>query len=176
MHMQLYKKSDVFVTVYKLNRKSLSTMMLVYMCYCVHTTCSVVGSVMLTQTMATSDYEAPVQAMLWSNTAAVSNFQANYATMKPNLPKSLIQQPGSLTKPHAACVNPINGDFLVTYWQPRTFIYLFDNCGWIKKKIELPSTSTARSHGCAFLGSKLFYSASEHKNKKKIAVHLRGCI
>ena len=38
---------------------------------------ALVGSVMLTQTMATSDYEAPVQAMQWSNTAAVPNFQAS---------------------------------------------------------------------------------------------------
>ena len=124
---------------------------------------ALVGSVMLTQTMATSDYEAPVQAMQWSNTAVVQNCQANYVTMDPNLPKSLIQQPGSLANPHAICVNPINGDFLVTYWQPRTFVYLFDSCGWIKKKIELPSTARSQSCGCAFLGSKLFYSATRNK-------------
>ena len=124
---------------------------------------ALVGSVMLTQAMATSDYEAPVEAMQWSNTAAVPNCQANYATMDPRLPKSLIQQPGSLTIPHAPCVNPINGDFLVTYWQPRTFIYLFDSCGWIKKKIELPSTARSHSCGCAFLGSKLFYAATINK-------------
>ena len=85
-------------------------------------------------------------------------YQPNYAVMDPNQPKLLIDNPG-LTLSAGVCTNPKNGDFVVVYWQPRAYVYLHDNCGWIKKRMELPAGSSY-SVGCVFSGSKLFYAVT----------------
>ena len=98
--------------------------------------------------------------MLALSVSAVDfNCQADYARMSTSMPKLRLMQPG-LTNSHAICVNPVNGDFVATYWEVKSFIFLFNNCGWITKKIEIPSEHRTLSCGCAFGGSKLFVSAT----------------
>ena len=117
---------------------------------------ALVGSVMLTQTMATRNVYEDL-----STSASVPTCQADYDIMDQKQPKLLINQPG-LGYPFGVCTNPKNGEFVVAYWQPRAFVYLHDNCGWIKNRIELPQ-GTAHSAGCVFSGTKLFYAATVSK-------------
>ena len=98
--------------------------------------------------------------MLALSVSAVEfNCQANYARMSTKTPKSRLLQPG-LTNSHAACVNPVNGEFVITYFEPKPQIFIFNTCGWITKTIEIPSEHRTYSCGCAFVGSKLFISAT----------------
>ena len=59
---------------------------------------------------------------------------------------------------HSICVRA-NGDFVATVWSSTevTFTYMFDTCGWMKSKINLPS-GISRSAGCAFSTTNFFYS------------------
>ena len=114
-----------------------------------------------TQAMVNSQ-DAAFEAAPATTAAVPFNCQADYRTMDPRFPKSLKQNPG-MTNAHAPCVNPINGYFLVTYWQPHNFIYLFNTCRWITKKVNLPTGGRSYSCGCTFSGSKLFISATRNR-------------
>ena len=115
---------------------------------------ALVGSVMMTQTMAQT-------RNVYDDPSDVPTCQADYAKMDPKQPKQLINYPG-LVYPAGVCTNPKNGDVVIGYWQPRTHVYLHDSCGWIKKRIELPR-GTSYSVGCVFSGSKLFYAATRSR-------------
>ena len=95
-------------------------MMLV--CATVFPLLALVGSVMLTQTMATKNESAVDEDLITSED--VPRCQADYAKMDPKQPKQLINYPG-LTLSAGVCTNPKNGDFVVGYWQPRGFVYLY---------------------------------------------------
>ena len=118
---------------------------------------ALVGSVILTQTMAIENESAVDEDLI----TYVPKCQADYDKMDPKEPKQLINYPG-LTYSTGVCTNPKNGDFVIVYWQPRAFVYLHDSCGWIKKRIELPR-GTSYSSDCVFSGSKLFYAATKNQ-------------
>ena len=60
-------------------------------------------------------------------------------------------------RPHAVCVRA-DGYFVVAELiANRPFVYMYDTCGWINKKILLPSRTGAGS-GCVFTSTKLFYA------------------
>ena len=120
---------------------------------------ALVSSVMLTQTMATRNESAVYDDL--STSAAVPTCQADYAKMDIKQPKLLVNYPG-LGNAHGVCTNPKNGDFVVAYWQPRTFVYLFDSCGWIKRRMNLPK-AMRHSASCAFSNHKLYYAATIDK-------------
>ena len=108
---------------------------------------ALVSSAMLTQTMASVPF----------------NCHGRYRNMNIDLPFKLLR-PSGVSEPHGPCVNPANGDFVVTYWTPNSYTYLFNSNGDIKKKINIPSEAVTRSCGCIFAGGKLFMSATEkHK-------------
>ena len=95
-----------------------------------------------------------------SQVSAVPTCAADYPRMSQKQPK-IVQK--ALPYPAAVCVKPDNtGDFVAALWIPRTFVYMFDNCGWVKKRIELPA-GTSYSCGCAFTNSKLFYAATRSR-------------
>ena len=60
-------------------------------------------------------------------------------------------------RPGAVCTRA-DGYFVTTSWLPnRRFVYLYDTCGWMKKRINLPRR-VLYSAGCVFTRSKLFYA------------------
>ena len=92
---------------------------------------------------------------------------ADYAVMNRLQPKLTIK---ALNYPAGICVKP-NGDFVAAVWAVRTYVYMFNNCGWIKKRIELPK-GTSLSADCAFTSSNMFYSAI--RNKKILQFNANG--
>ena len=114
---------------------------------------ALVGSVMLTQTVATRN--------IYDDLSAVPTCQADYAKMDPEFPKLLLNEP-FLYYSAGVCTNPKNGDFVIGYWQPRPYVFLHDNFGWIKKRMDLPA-GTSYSTGYAFSGSKIFYAATQSR-------------
>ena len=79
---------------------------------------------------------------------------ADYRRMSPSRRKSF----QNLTpRPGAVCTRA-DGYFVTTSWLPnRRFVYLYDTCGWMKKRINLPRR-VLYSAGCVFTRSKLFYA------------------
>lgn len=73
---------------------------------------------------------------------------------------------------HSICIRA-NGDFVATVWSSTevTFTYMFDTCGWMKSKINLPS-GISRSAGCAFSTTNFFYS--DITNKKILRFDING--
>ena len=92
----------------------------------------------------------------------------DYAVMQRVQPKLTLRP---FPNANGVCVNRANGDFVATAWQPRTFVYLFNRCGWIKKRIELPK-GTSYSIGCVFSYYKLFYAAT--RSNQILQFNLRG--
>ena len=80
--------------------------------------------------------------------------------MDVETPISLLNPP-NVAHPHSPCVNPENGDFVVTFWGNYPYTYLFNMCGWIKRRVYIPTDYVSRDIGCAFASSKLFISASD---------------
>ena len=78
---------------------------------------ALVGSVMLTQTVATRN--------VYNDLSAVPTCQADYAKMDPEFPKLLLNEP-FLYYSAGVCTNPKNGDSVIGYWQPRPYVFLHD--------------------------------------------------
>ena len=65
--------------------------------------------------------------------------------------------------PHAICVKASNGDFVAAeYLANRQSVFMYDACGWIKKRVTLPS-QTSLATGCVFAGTKMFYALRSGK-------------
>ena len=92
---------------------------------------------------------------------------ADYAAMNRLQPKLNLK---ALTFPAGICVKS-DGDFVAAIWAVRTFVYMFDSCGWIKKRIELPK-GTLWSTDCAFTDSNLFYAAT--RSRKILQYNING--
>lgn len=99
--------------------------------------------------------------------AGIPRCTPNYARMDPKNPKLIIT---ALPYPAGICVGP-RGNFVAAIWQVRAFVYLFNSCGWIIHRIELP-TGTRHSASCAFVGNKLYYAAT--LSNKILQYNLRG--
>ena len=86
--------------------------------------------------------------------SAVPKCAADYPRMSIANRKTILN--GS-PRPHAICVRA-DGCFVATVLVAnRPYVYMYDTCGWIKKKIMLPNRTPAAT-GCAFTSTKLFYS------------------
>ena len=127
-----------------------------------------IGCAVLTQTLAAFvDTEQIRDGNIPRLSDPVPTCAADYANMNRIQPK-LNQR--ALTFPAGICVKS-DGDFVAAIWAVRTFVYMFNNCGWIKKRIELPK-GTLWSVDCAFTDSNLFYTAT--RSKKILQFNVNG--
>lgn len=113
-----------------------------------------VACAVITQTSALVNDTVPI------NNAARPALLSNAPNCAADYPKMGIQDRKAFIKvpyPHAVCVRA-DGYFVATILSSnRKFIYMFDTCGWIKKKIMMPSRS-GQGSGCAFTSTKMFYA------------------
>ena len=87
--------------------------------------------------------------------SAVPKCAADYPRMSIANRKTILN--GS-PRPHAICVRADGCFVAAVALANRPYVYMYDTCGWIKKKIMLPNRFPATS-GCAFTSTKLFYSS-----------------
>ena len=92
--------------------------------------------------------------------SAVPKCAADYPRM--SIANRKMFQNGS-PRPHSICVRADGYFVAAVLLANRPYVYMYDTCGWIKKKIMLPNRSPAAA-GCAFTSTKLFYSF--HVGKK----------
>ena len=91
-----------------------------------------------------------------SEISGIPTCSADYTTM--SIANRKVFQ-NIIRKPFAICVRS-DGCFVATSYIPNLqYVYLFDPCGWVKKKIALPP-GTANGVGCAFTPTNLFYSVT----------------
>ena len=93
-------------------------------------------------------------AVVTHSLAAVPTCAADYPRM--SVANRRIFQNAS-PSPQAVCVRD-DGYFVAAVLRSnQPFVFMFDTCGWIKKKIMLPRT-TSPATGCAFTSTKMYYA------------------
>ena len=130
-----------------------------------------VASTVLTQSLAAAKYNGPTDdaivdyptrsnGSINGTLRAVPTCAADYARM--SIADRKMYQDAS-PSPHAICVRASNGDFVAAeFLANRQSVFMYDACGWIKKKVTLPS-QTSPATGCAFAGTKMFYALHSGK-------------
>ena len=86
--------------------------------------------------------------------SAVPKCAADYPRM--SIANRKIIQNGS-PRPNGICVRADGCFVAAVVLANRPYVYMYDTCGWIKKKIMLPNRTPA-AEACAFTSTKLFYS------------------
>ena len=126
-----------------------------------------VANAVLTQSLPTAQYNGPTddtivdydsRGSINDTLSAVPKCAADYAKISV-ANRKMIQKDSPMA--HAVCVRA-DGCFVAAVHQVQLgspFIFMFDTCGWIKKRILLPRNTGAGS-GCVFTSTKLYYAVS----------------
>ena len=125
-----------------------------------------VASAVLTQSLAAAQYNGPTDDTIATDSSqlrdsstngkwsAVPKCAADYPRM--SVADRKVFQNGS-PSPQAVCIRA-DGYFVAAVLRSNLkFVFMFDTCGWIKKKIMLPSRS-GDATGCAFTSTKFYYA------------------